>query len=226
MATEPTTTRGRATRDRIVRVAAELTAARGAAGTAVDDVCARAQVSKSQLYHYFDDRDDLIRAVISTTNDEVIGLQADLLQQFDSLDGIKRYLDGLVALQERRHARGGCPIGSLAGQLAETDDAARLVIADGLDRWESGLHAGIDTMANRGELSPDADPTLLANQTLALLQGGLLLTQVRRDPAQLRAATDAILSLVHTNLATSQPPGVPPHPRTAEHTRGQNLRQR
>jgi TetR/AcrR family transcriptional repressor of nem operon len=200
MAVEPTTLRGRATRDRIVHVASELTAARGAAGTAVDDVCARAHVSKSQLYHYFDNRDDLIRAVVNATNDDVSRLQADLLQQCDTLGGIERYLDALVDLQEQRHARGGCPIGSLAGQLAETDDRARLAIADGLERWESGLRAGLESMARRKELTPDANPTRLATQTLAILQGGLLLTQVRRDPAQIRAAADAILTLIRATL--------------------------
>jgi hypothetical protein len=40
-------------------------------------------------------------------------------------------------------------------------------------------------------------PPLLAEQTLALLQGGLLLTQVRRDPDELRAAADAALALIH-----------------------------
>ncbi len=43
-------------------------------------------------------------------------------------------------------------------------------------------------MAARRELRKDADPALLAKQTLALLEGGLLLTQVRRDPNELRAA--------------------------------------
>jgi hypothetical protein len=51
-------------------------------------------------------------------------------------------------------------------------------------------------MATRGELRKDADPALLAKQTLAALQGGLLLTQVRRDPEQLRAAADAALALI------------------------------
>jgi TetR/AcrR family transcriptional regulator, transcriptional repressor for nem operon len=122
--------------------------------------------------------------------------QVDELAGFDSLAGIERYLDWQVALQVERQARGGCPIGSLAGQLAERDDGARLALADGFERWEKGLRDGLETMAVRGELRKDADPSLLAKQTLAALQGGLVLTQVRRDPDQLRAAADAALALV------------------------------
>jgi hypothetical protein len=71
--------------------------------------------------------------------------------------------------QVERQARGGCPIGSLAGQLAERDDGARLALADGFRRWEEGLRDGLETMAARGELRKDADPSLLAKQTLAAL---------------------------------------------------------
>ena len=166
----------------------------------MDDVRQRAHASKSQVYLYFADRDDLMRAVSEATCDAVMQDQSDVLAGFDSLRGIERYLDALVELQEQRDAHGGCPIGSLAGQLVEHDERARLALVDGFDRWEGGLRTGLEAMAERGELRPDADPALLAQQTLAALQGGLLLTQVRRDPGQLRAAADGVLALIQAQL--------------------------
>jgi len=195
MTTEPRTRPGRATRERIVRAATDLVAERGVASTSLDDVRERAHASKSQLYLYFGDRDTLMRAVTHETCDTVIDNQADALAEFDSLVGIERYLDMTVADQVERQAR-GCPIGSLAGQLAQRDDGARLALADGFERWEQALRDGLETMAARGDLRKDADPALLAKQTLALLEGGLLLTQVRRDPNELRAAADAALTLI------------------------------
>ncbi len=190
MAQIPTTRKGRETRERIVRAAAELVAEKGAAGMSLDDVKARAGASRSQLYHYFSDRDDLIRAVVGATSDMVIDAQAGLLDGLDTWEGIDRWMDALVALQVERQAHGGCPIGSLAGQLAEHHPGARHAIADGLDRWEEPLRRGLDAMQARGALRADADPAALATATMAALQGGLLLTQVRRDPAQLRIALD------------------------------------
>jgi len=202
MSTEPRTRPGRATRARIVRAAAELVAERGVAGTSLDDVRERAHASKSQLYLYFDDRDALMRAVAQATCDLVMDTQADELAEFDSLAGIERYLDWQVAVQVERQARGGCPIGSLAGQLAERDEDARLALADGFDRWEQALRDGLETMAARRELRENADPSLLAKQTLAILQGGLVLTQLRRDPDEMRAAAGAALALIR---ATTTP---------------------
>src|SRR5207248_9219183 len=188
MTAEPRTARGRATRARILTAATALIAERGVAGTSLDDVRERAQASKSQLYLYFADRDALLRAVAAATCDEVIALQADALAGCGSLAGVERYMDALVSLQEQRDAHGGCPIGSLASQLAEHDEGARLALGDGFKRWEAEIRRGLEAMAARAELRPGTDPGLLATQTLAALEGGLILTQVRRDPQQLRIA--------------------------------------
>jgi AcrR family transcriptional regulator len=186
--------------------ATTLIAERGVAGTSLDDVCGRAHASKSQLYLYFADRDALLRAVAAATCDEVMELQADALAACDSLAGIERYMDALVSLQEQRDAHGGCPIGSLASQLGEHDEGALSALADGFRRWEADIRGGLEAMAARAELRADADPGLLATQTLAALEGGLLLTQVRRDPQQLRVAADAALELIRAAMTTAVRP--------------------
>jgi TetR/AcrR family transcriptional regulator, transcriptional repressor for nem operon len=195
---EPVTARGRSTRARIVQAAAELVAERGAAAMSLDEVGARANASRSQLYHYFEDRDDLIRAVIGTTTNTVLAAQDELLSDLHSWDGIDRWFAALNAIQLQREARGGCPIGSLVGQLAERDPLARAALADGFDRWEGHLRNGLEVMQSDGFLVPDADPSQLATATMALLQGGLLLAQVRREPEQLRIALNAARSLLRT----------------------------
>jgi AcrR family transcriptional regulator len=156
-----------------------------------DDVRARTGASRSQLYHYFEDRDDLVHAVIDVTTAAVLDTQGDLLYHLDSWAGIDRWFDALVQHQIGRQACGGCPIGSLAGQVAERDPDARAVIAAGLERWEAHLRDGLTRMRNRGKLRKDADLAALATATMASIQGGLLLTQVRRDPHQLRIALNA-----------------------------------
>jgi TetR/AcrR family transcriptional regulator, transcriptional repressor for nem operon len=186
----PTTEKGRATRLRILQAASRLIAAHGAAAVSLEDVEREAGVGRSQLYHYFDGRDDLVRAVIDITTDAVLGAQDGLLDDLDSLAAIDRWFDGLVALQEQRGAAGGCPIGSLVGQLAERDEQTRGALASGFERWEEPLIAGLTRMQERGELRSDASVQVLADVTMAAIQGGLLLTQVRRDPQQLRRSLD------------------------------------
>ena len=198
---EPATARGRATRAGIVQAGAELVAERGAAAMSLDEVGARANASRSQLYHYFEDRDDLVRAIIDATTDAVLAAQDDLLSELDSWSGIDRWFAELEAIQRQRQARGGCPIGSLVGQLAERDRLARAALADGFDRWEGRLREGLERMQAGGCLASDAHPGQLATGRMALLQGGLLLAQVRRDPRQLQIALAAARSLLRAASA-------------------------
>ncbi len=202
MAVQPVTEQGRQTRQRIVAAAVDVVVEKGALGASLDDVGARAAASRSQLYHYFDDKTDLLRAVAEATNDAVLDGQETLFADLDSWEGLERWADTLVELQVRRGGRGGCPIASLVSQVGERDDDIRAVLASGFDRWETSLRAGLAALVDAGELRPDAGVDWLAACTLASLQGGLVLTKARRDPRALRQALDGALALIATYRPT------------------------
>ena len=195
MIDSPKTAKGRATRERLVAAASELIKESGVAETSLDDVIERAGASKSQLYHYFDDRNDLLRAVVAHNAEGVLG-------DLDPVDGwraIRSWFDSLVELQVDRRACGGCPIGSLVPQLAESDEEARVALAESFERWEAHLRDGLRSMQAHGKLRRNADPDELATATMTAIQGGLLLTQAKRDPDQLATALDAAYSHLRTH---------------------------
>jgi TetR/AcrR family transcriptional repressor of nem operon len=196
MATKSLTKKGAETRGRIVGAAAQLIFERGVAGTGMEDIKEAAGVSSSQLYHYFADKQALILAVIAHQSDAVLAAQEPLLGKLDSLDALRAWRDQAVAIEKQLHCKGGCPIGTLAGELAEADPEARADIAAGFARWEGAIAQGIEAMHERGELPAEVDPDRLALALLAAHQGGLVLTQVRRDPTPLEAALDAMIDHV------------------------------
>jgi TetR/AcrR family transcriptional regulator, transcriptional repressor for nem operon len=199
MAAQPVTEQGRQTRQRIVAAAASVVAEKGALGASLDEVGAKATASRGQLYHYFDNKTDLLRAVAEATNDTVLAGQQQLFAGLDSWTGLQRWADALVEVQSRRGGRGGCPIANLVAQVGERDDDIRAVLASGFGRWEASLRAGLAAMVAAGELQSESDVDWLAASTLATLQGGLMLTQARRDPAALRRALDGALALIATH---------------------------
>jgi len=203
MAAQPVTEQGRQTRRRIVAAAATVVAEKGALGASLDDVGARAAASRSQLYHYFDDKTDLLRAVAEATNDTVLDGQQGLFAGMGTWAGFRRWADALVELQQQRGGRGGCPIANLVAQLGEHDEPTRAVLAYGFDRWEAHLRAGLAAMVGSGELQADTDVEWLAASTLASVQGGLMLTQARRDPQALRRALEGALALIDIYRRTS-----------------------
>jgi TetR/AcrR family transcriptional regulator, transcriptional repressor for nem operon len=192
------TRRGRETRQRIVSAAAALMFEHGVAETTLEDIRAAAGVSGSQVYHYFADKQALVRAVIDYQTDVVLDSQADHLDALDTVSGLRAWRDFIVEHQRRLQCRGGCPIGALGAEVAETDAVARVAVAGGLLRWEERIREGLRTMQTHGDLPESVDADDLALALLAALQGGLLLTQIRRDTKPLEVALDAMLERIET----------------------------
>lgn len=191
MSSEPRTQRGRTTRERIVERAAELVAEHGVEGTSLDEVLAAAGVSKGQLYHYFADRDALVAAAVARRCALVLDELTQLLGGVATLAELERTLGGFVAVYEQRLS--GCPIGTLASEVAERNEGARVEVAAAFDAWEGLFADALERMRERGELRAEASPQTLATALLASVEGGLLLTQTRKNAASLRIAVEAAL---------------------------------
>ena len=196
---EPRTGRGRASRERIVERAADLFAERGIAGTSVDEVLAAAKAGKGQFYHYFRNRDELAAAAVGYRCAQVVDGLTDALGDVSSLAGLEQVLAGFIAGFEQAGLP-GCPIGTLAAEVAGRNEAARLQAAAGFDAWERLLADALERMRQRGELRADAAPAVLATGLLASIEGGMVLSQARKDVASLRIAVDAGLAQVRTRL--------------------------
>jgi TetR/AcrR family transcriptional repressor of nem operon len=187
------TAKGERTRGRIIEAAAGLIHERGVASTSLDDIRSAAGVSGSQLSHYFAGKDDLVQAVIGYQATTITGnqRQADL----GSPQGLRAWRDLVIAQVKSSQGQGGCPLGSLAGQLAETDAQARAQIAAGFGQWSAAISDGLHRLRAGGHLPEGTDPDDLAVTLLAALQGGLLLAQVQRDTRPLETAVDTVLGL-------------------------------
>ena len=193
------TDQGRATRGRIVAGAAALIVERGAAGTSLDDVRAATDSSKSQLYHYFGDKHGLVQAVIDHQSAVVLGGQALALDSVQDWHDLECWADSMVAIVERQRGRGGCPIGTLAAALADTDEQFRTALNDAFDSWREAIGGALARLRESGLLAADADLEQLTTTMLAAIQGGLLLAKTSRDSAQLRIALDGAIAQLRTH---------------------------
>lgn len=190
------TTRGAATRERIVAGAAALIYERGVASTSLDDIMAATGTSKSQLYHYFSDKDALVVEVIRRQLDHIIAGQEAELRGLRTWEGLQRWCDHVVAGTRATGGTGGCPLGSLVGELADQSEPARETLAICFSEWEAYLVDGFTAMREDGLLSGEADPAELAVTVMTALQGGLLLAQTTRDVRPLELALD--MAVAHT----------------------------
>lgn len=166
------------------------------AGTGIVDVRAAAGVSGSQLYHYFDSKQALIRAVITRQADAIVRADQPRISALDSVEALRAWADAAIERQRENGSRGDCNLGSLAGELSVRDEESRTDLANGFPRWKDLILGGLRAMRERGELRADADLEELALSLLAALQGGVLLSQTMLQVAPLEASMNAALAYV------------------------------
>ena len=198
---EPRTERGRETREKILATAADLFHERGVRATSVEQVLAAAQAGKSQFYRYFPSKEILVSEVIRYQSDRYLGWQRDLLERLDDWEGLEAYFNALVASHSEREMIGGCPIGSLAAELADRNEAHRRQLAQAFSLWEASIEQVLTKMRAAKKLRPNADPSWLAATTLAGIQGGYLLSTLHKDVRPMKDALEAILAYLRSFAA-------------------------
>jgi AcrR family transcriptional regulator len=168
------TSKGAATRQRIVEGTARLMRERGPANVGLDDVRAETSTSKSQLFHYFPDgKSDLLLAVARHEADQVLAdQQPELghLATWADWEAWQRRVVAKYAAQGRR-----CPLAALTAQLGKGDPATVAVVTDLYHRWHGHLRAGVETLREAGEIDPDTDVDRAVTAVLTAVAGGATL---------------------------------------------------
>ncbi len=203
---KPITPRGAETRAHILACAADLIHQRGAAATSVDDILEASGSGKGQFYHYFEDKDGLVREVVSHNLEVILSAQGSRLGNLSTWGGIDSWLDSMADTHEDNGLAGGCRIGSLAAEVADRNERLRLDLVDAFTTWESYLVVGLKELKAQGALHPDADPVALAETTIAIIQGGYLLATTKKDIGPMRNAMRAASAHLRSfAIATDDP---------------------
>jgi TetR/AcrR family transcriptional regulator, transcriptional repressor for nem operon len=190
------TARGAATRDRIIATTADLMHRQGVAATTLDQVVDTCGISKSQLYHYFPDKDALVAEVVAAQANHVLSDQKQMLEQLRSIQELEKWRDTLVARLGNGQGGYRCPVGSLANELAGRSDSARRQLSGAFSAWTSDLASAFTRMQESGELGSEVAAEDLALEVIAALQGGYLLAETMQDEQPFALALDMALGWV------------------------------
>jgi len=171
------------TRSRLVAATNELFRRRGFNATALKDVTTAAEATTGSLYHFFPGgKAQLAEAVITESGlayQQLFEIIAD--DAADPATAIADFFDGAAEVLASTDYIDVCPIGTVAREVASTDDTLRLATARVFDGW-------IDAAAKRFTAAGLAADTAhsLAATVVAALEGGFILARAGREVDVLR----------------------------------------
>ncbi len=171
----------------------------GVAHTRLDTGLGASGPRKAQLYHYFADKDALVLAVIQRQTECVLGTEGASPRDLTSIAALRRWRDIVVEQARERDGAGGCPLGSLVSELAETP-RSRAALDEGFTRWVAQFEAGLEIIRARAKRKSRANLRDLALTLVTALQGGLLLAQVTRSSRPLELVLDTAIDHIASQL--------------------------
>lgn len=196
-------TKGQATRERIVRETAPLMNRTGFLSTPLADILQAIGMEKGGFYHHFASKEDLALEAFEHATSETraklgeamrgkVGAVAQLRAMIEAYREVKsgKFLEG-----------GGCPILNAAVESDDTNarlrDAARLV----MDRWRGTINHILAAGIASGELRADLDPDTAATWIISSIEGGVMLSNLYKDPLYLNRILDQLLTYIDTAVA-------------------------
>lgn len=162
---------------------------RGYFGTGLNQILADSDTPRGSLYFHFPGgKDELVAAAVirSTDSIEAAIRDADITDPAAAITGLIALLSD--RLEESGWAR-GCPIATVALEVAGDNDTVQRACAEVYERWTRAI-----SVILRAAGRSDADD--LAVALLALIEGGLILAQAQRS----RAPLDSVARVARTML--------------------------
>ena len=178
------------TRDRILATARRLFHARTYAEVGINTLCAEAGVVKGSFYHFFPSKQALLDAMMALDRSTLIEAMAAAAKgKADGRSRVLAQLDAFLKMTSgQKNDAGhilGCPVGSLASELAPSNEGARTAASATLMDWARLIEADVLAGVNDGSIVSTVDPHRTAMSMLAVIQGLSTLGRTFNDPNQL-----------------------------------------
>jgi TetR/AcrR family transcriptional repressor of nem operon len=184
--------RGGTAREKLVDAALALIRAKGYAATSVDELCARAGVTKGAFFHHFASKDDLAVAAANHWSESTGALFADAPyhRHKDPLDRIIAYLDFRKGLLKGPVPEFTCLVGTMVQEVYETSPDIRAACDASISGHAATLEADIAEAMKLYGVKAGFTAASLALHMQAVLQGAFILAKAKGGAGIAAASVD------------------------------------
>lgn len=195
------------TKGRIVQAALRLFQEQGFTATGVSTILREAGVNSGSMYHYFNSKEDLLRACLQWYLDHldpVVMAPAREQTPGDPVERIFTLLNWYRTWLVQVDCTLGCPVGNLALECSDQYPLVRDLIDQNFVNWSAEIERWLDEAGDR--LPASLDKRSLSKFVLTVMEGGVMQARANKsiEPfdasvAVLRDYTDLLLKQASVN---------------------------
>jgi len=170
--------------EKLLDAALHVIRAKGYAAATLDEVCARAGVTKGSFFHHFKSKDELALAAVKHFSDMAQGLfaSAPYHQHKDPLDRLLAYVDFRSQILVGELAEYTCLLGTLAQETYDTHPHIRKAVERELAVHIAELLPDIRQAKQRYAAEASWTPASLGYFIQSVLQGSFIFAKARQGP--------------------------------------------
>lgn len=190
--------KGELTRNRIIEAAKKLFHLNGYSNTSMDDIVRMSKVTKGNLYYHFSSKEELGGAVVESLLTEWFSSGLNFSNQRDPVKQIVAMFKATEKGLARMNCKGGCLFGNLAVEISDIHNGLRRKLENALSRWEAQIYLVLESGREKGVLRKDLDSKAMAGFMIAVFEGGILLSKVRKDVRTFQTCTSIIQDMLES----------------------------
>src|SRR6202166_1848511 len=179
-------------RGRLLEAAFSIIRQKGYAATSVDELCARAGVTKGAFFHHFPSKDSLAVAAVNqwTERTSAFFAAAPSPRLGDPLERVLGYLDFRKAMLRGDVAEFTCLAGTMVQEVYRTHPDIRHACDASIGSQAAPVESDIADAMKRYHIRAPWTAESLALHTQAVLQGAFILAKAKGNAAVVEASID------------------------------------
>lgn len=172
------------TKQKILHTASDLLWSKGYDGASINEVVARAGVSKGGFFHHYPNKQTIVLEVLRDYADAQIltPLDKHLAGADNAMSvkvGLMTWIQEGYGAQAQKGFKGGCMLGNFALELSDKDEVLRESMKQIFLQWENQLVGYLRPVAQEGKLL--MEPRQFARMLIAMYEGITMTAKVHKD---------------------------------------------
>jgi len=207
--------KGQVTRERILAIAQTSVLAKGFGATSIEEIIAEAGITKSGFFYHFRDKNELARQMLRRfveNNDEVLDATFGRGQQLSD-DPLQAFLIGLKlfaeTLGEWPGGHPGCLLATICYQERLFDREVLALTEQSSRKWGARFASYLEAIVEAYPPREAVDINDLAEMLLCIVDGGIILSKIYKDPSRLQCQILAFRSFVKLVFSPALPAALP-----------------
>jgi len=204
-------TKGERTRERILCEASRLIQRKGIGATSVGEILAAAKVHKGSLYFHFRGKEAIGRDVLRQSGDRFLGFIDRSLSGSTPRIALETFFDAALNFHRSAGFVGGCLFGNTALESSDSAPEMAALVDEVFIAWTERISRVIADGQRAGDFRDDITAQDLSQQVVATLEGGIMLSRLRKKAAPLETCIETLKVFLRPAVAAGSDRNEPLH---------------